>query len=244
MQSNIAIGYARVSTQGQADDGLSLADQEAKIRLYCELNNLELLAIAVEEGVSARCVPISERPAGSRVIAALDQRKADHVVACKLDRLFRNTADAMITVKHWERHKISLHLIDFGGMSLNTSTAIGTVFLTMMAAMAQFFAEQTSELTSSALRRKRDLGERIGATPLGWRYEGGVLRKDPVGQVTRKLARKYAQTHSLRETAEYLEKRGRVTQRGGTKWYPKTVAQIIEPCYLEVSKQKQKVLDD
>ena len=39
-----AIGYIRVSTQGQADEGVSLEAQRAKIRAWCELNDTELAA--------------------------------------------------------------------------------------------------------------------------------------------------------------------------------------------------------
>ena len=40
-----AIGYIRVSTQGQADEGVSLEAQRAKIRAWCELNDAELVAV-------------------------------------------------------------------------------------------------------------------------------------------------------------------------------------------------------
>ena len=36
------IGYARVSTDEQANEGLSLEAQESKIREYCRLYDLEL----------------------------------------------------------------------------------------------------------------------------------------------------------------------------------------------------------
>ena len=39
------IGYIRVSTDGQEQSGLGLEDQEAKVRAYCSLYDLELVAI-------------------------------------------------------------------------------------------------------------------------------------------------------------------------------------------------------
>ncbi|MEO5358745.1 MAG: recombinase family protein, partial [Nitrospirae bacterium YQR-1] len=38
-----AIGYVRVSTIEQATEGISLDNQKAKIRAYCELNGLTLV---------------------------------------------------------------------------------------------------------------------------------------------------------------------------------------------------------
>ena len=36
-----AVGYIRVSTQGQVDDGVSLEAQEAKVKAWAELNGKE-----------------------------------------------------------------------------------------------------------------------------------------------------------------------------------------------------------
>ena len=49
-----AIGYIRVSTEEQAKEGVSLAAQEAKIKAYCELYDLEIGEIIVDAGQSAK----------------------------------------------------------------------------------------------------------------------------------------------------------------------------------------------
>ena len=48
-----AVGYIRVSTQGQADDGVSLEAQRAKLAAYCQLNDGELLEVFADEGSAA-----------------------------------------------------------------------------------------------------------------------------------------------------------------------------------------------
>jgi site-specific DNA recombinase len=40
-----AIGCIRVSTQSQADEGVSLAGQRAKVEAWCNLNDHELVAV-------------------------------------------------------------------------------------------------------------------------------------------------------------------------------------------------------
>ena len=47
-----AIGYIRVSTQGQADEGVSLDAQRAKIEAWCSLNDAELVAVFEDKGLS------------------------------------------------------------------------------------------------------------------------------------------------------------------------------------------------
>ncbi len=47
-----AVGYIRVSTQGQVRDGYSLAYQRDEIMRYCTDNDIELLHIYEDKGIS------------------------------------------------------------------------------------------------------------------------------------------------------------------------------------------------
>ena len=47
-----AVGYIRVSTQGQAEEGVSLDAQKAKIEAWCMANDYELTAIYEDAGIS------------------------------------------------------------------------------------------------------------------------------------------------------------------------------------------------
>lgn len=96
------VGYVRVSTDEQANEGVSLAMQEARIRAYCEMRGLELVAIVADAGVSAY-KPLAEREGGRRVLAMIKSRKAGAIVGLKLDRLFRNCADCLNVVERWDR---------------------------------------------------------------------------------------------------------------------------------------------
>jgi len=58
-----AVGYVRVSTIEQAQEGVSLDAQEARIRAYAEMQHLELVKIVREEGISAT-IALADRPGG------------------------------------------------------------------------------------------------------------------------------------------------------------------------------------
>jgi site-specific DNA recombinase len=45
-----AIGYVRVSTEEQSQQGVSLSNQEQKIRAYCIAKDWELTAVIRDEG--------------------------------------------------------------------------------------------------------------------------------------------------------------------------------------------------
>lgn len=42
-----------------------------------------------------------------------------------LDRLFRDAEDALRQTKAWDKAGIVLHLVDMGGTSMNTASAMG-----------------------------------------------------------------------------------------------------------------------
>jgi hypothetical protein len=62
------------------------------IRLYCQLQGLDLVEIIRERGVTAK-IKLNKRPEGSR-IGKLTAAGVCHIVALKLDRLFRNRGRA------------------------------------------------------------------------------------------------------------------------------------------------------
>jgi len=49
-----AIGYVRVSTAGQADDGVSLDVQRERIAAWCLANGYELGDVFVDAGISGK----------------------------------------------------------------------------------------------------------------------------------------------------------------------------------------------
>ena len=171
---NTAVDYLRVSTDEQVDIGLSLENQEASIRSYCEAVGLELVELVHDAGVSG-VKSLESRQGGARLLAMLAAGSAWHVVGLKLDRLFRDTVDALGTVKAWDVSGIGLHLVDHGGQSINTSSAVGRMFLTMLAGFAEFERGLVRERTSAAMSAKRAHGEVISRPTIGFDRDGAKL---------------------------------------------------------------------
>ena len=85
-----AIGYARVSTDKQADSGVSLEAQQEKIRAMAVVQGSALLDVIVDAGESAKTL---DRPGMARLLALVDARKVDAVIIAKLDRMTRSVKD-------------------------------------------------------------------------------------------------------------------------------------------------------
>jgi DNA invertase Pin-like site-specific DNA recombinase len=221
-----AVGYVRVSTLEQASEGVSLDAQTARIAAYCQLAGLQLVELIREEGISAS-IPLADRPAGQRVIAALRQHKAGHVVAFKLDRLFRDAADALNQTRAWDKGGIALHLVDVGGQTINTAAAMGRMFLTMMAGFAELERNLIAERTAAALQHKKARREVYNHVPLGFDCNAGKLVENPVEQdIIHFIHKRRSEKFSMRKIAECLNELGIRGKQGG-KFYASTVRCIL-----------------
>jgi DNA invertase Pin-like site-specific DNA recombinase len=161
----IAVGYSRVSTELQTESGLGLESQEEKIRNYCQLKGMELRQIYRENCITGT-MPLRYRPEGKKM---WEEKNIDSIVIVRLDRAFRNAVDAMTSAVEFRKRKIALHIIDMGGNSIDTNTAIGELFFNMLAAFAQAEVSLIRERTLAALTIKRKRQEKLGGKePFGY----------------------------------------------------------------------------
>jgi len=226
MTKPAAIAYVRVSTHEQADEGVSLRAQEERIRAYCELAGLDLVGIFREEGVSAS-KPLADRPQGKKLLRALKAKKAQHVLALKLDRLFRSAVDALEVSDSWDKKGVALHCVDQGGASIATNSAMGRFFLTTLAAIAEMERGLIAERTAAALASKKANGETYARTPLGFDAKDGQLVQNRAELRTVARIRKLRDKgKTLAAIADELNSRGVATKRGG-KWHPSTVRYVL-----------------
>lgn len=222
-----AIGYVRVSTEEQAAEGVSLEAQEARVRAYCAMRGLDLVEVVVDAAVSGG-KPLHTREGGARVLRAVERREVAAVVALKLDRLFRDCADCLEVTRQWDRRDVALHLVDIGGQAIDTSSAMGRFFLTVMAGAAEMERNQVRERTVAALAHKRSKGERIGQVPFGFVLgaDGVHLVEEPAEQrVIALVCRLRADGLSIRAIAAVLNDDD-VPARGG-RWHRTSIDRIL-----------------
>ncbi len=219
------IGYIRVSTQEQASEGYSLAAQEAKLRAYAALYDLDLVAIETDAGQSGKTL---DRPALKSALAALRAGTAEALLVAKLDRLTRSVADMARLIDDFfgekATHKAALLSV---ADQIDTRTAGGRLVLNVLVSVAQWERETIAERTKTALDHKRTIGEHVGAKPFGFEIEGTRLVAIPHEQDAITLILDLRdQGRTLREIAAELTTRGIQTKRGG-RWHIQTVKGIL-----------------
>src|SRR6476469_5469229 len=95
-----AVAYVRVSTEKQADFGVSLEAQSEKVRAMAVVQGAELVDLIVDAGESAKSL---NRPGMARLMSLVDTGEVDAVIIAKLDRLTRSVADLAELLKRFER---------------------------------------------------------------------------------------------------------------------------------------------
>ena len=160
------VGYIRVSTDKQADRGVSLDAQAEKIRAMAVVQGGELIDIIVDGGESAKSL---NRPGMTRLLTLVDSGELQAVIVVKLDRLTRSVKDLCTLLERFERRGVALVSV---AESLDTGSAAGRLVLNIMTAVSQWEREAIGERTRDALSHKRGKGERVGNLAFGYRLAG------------------------------------------------------------------------
>lgn len=218
------VAYVRVSTEKQADCGVSLEAQQAKIAGYSQVYGLELVDVIVDAGLSAKTL---DRPGLQRALAMLRAGEAQALLVVKLDRLTRSVRDlGQLVADHFAKEDGPALLSV--SEQIDTRTAAGRLVLNVLGAVSQWEREAIGERTSAALQHMLEQGRFIGGkTPFGYRLVAGQLEDEPQEQLVIEEARILAgRGMSLRTVAAELHRMG-YKSRAGRPFAPVQVARML-----------------
>jgi len=217
------VGYTRVSTDKQGDEGVSLDLQAEKIRGYCQLYNLELVDLIEDSGESAKNL---NRPGIQKAIGMMDQKTVQGIVVYKLDRLTRSILDmGNLIQKYFDRGTRLISVQE----QIDTSSATGKFFLNIMMSFSQYERELIGERTKAAMRHKISKNEHAGEIPFGKRLgpDGIHLEDSPDEQRSMAELRKLRTAgFSIRKIADRLNLGGLPAR--GSRWHATSVANILK----------------
>ena len=164
-----AIGYVRVSTVRQVEEGNSIQSQIDDLRNYANSRGLILHSknIVIDDGTSGG-IPLWDRPNAQRLLKLVESGKYKHLIITKLDRMFRLTSDAIMSIEEMREAGVFLHIINMGGQSLDSSSAIGQFFLTIIASVAQLERGLIAERTKEAMNYLMSNGRKFTRSIYGW----------------------------------------------------------------------------
>ena len=145
------IGYARVSTRPQSTDR-----QEADL-LVAGVRRDDLY---IDQGVSGAR---ASRQQFDRALRALEA--GDTLVITTLDRLGRSTQNMLDLAQELRGRGAGLRVLNLGGGDVNTSTPMGSMLFTVMAAPAQMEHDIKRERIIDSISKRRAAGKDLGGRP-------------------------------------------------------------------------------
>jgi DNA invertase Pin-like site-specific DNA recombinase len=223
------IGYVRVSTERQAQEGISLDAQRSRLRAHCRAQDIALVDIVTDDGYSAKSL---ERPGLRQALRMLEQGKADAIIVVKLDRLTRSVKDLGHLCDTYFREGMPYFLLSVCN-SIDTRSAGGKLILNVLMSVAQWEREAIGERTQEALSELKRQGVRLGGAPYGWRYSDDVdahgrryLVEVPEEQKgIRRICELYEADVYMRDICKMLDAEG-IPARG-PKWHKFTLYRVL-----------------
>ncbi|MCK6447155.1 MAG: recombinase family protein [Planctomycetes bacterium] len=215
------IGYIRVSTEGQVEDGVSLDAQREKIEAWAKLHDETEIVIYKDAGISG--ASMDQRPGLQDALREACKRRAALVVY-SLSRLARSTRDTLSISDRLAKSGAELVSLS---ERIDTTSASGKMVFRLLAVLAEFERDQISERTRAAMAHMRRSGRRISRfAPYGWDFDGVgetlVANLDEQRVVVRMVELR-AQGRSFQAIADQLNDESVPTKQGVHKWSAKVV---------------------
>lgn len=225
-----AVGYIRVSTAMQVQDGFSLDSQEAKIYRECGNRNLFCKGLFIDKGISGGST--NKRLGLQEMLNGLV--KGDWIITASVSRLARDTVDLLSISKKIEDMGCHLVVID---LNLDLTTPSGKLILTLMGSQAQFERELTSERVKTVMSHLKERGMLRTKPIYGWKLNPNRGENEPMHirdeheQVTIKKIRAIRNIHPKAKITEFtriVNESKLPPPRKAKTWYHGTLKDIMK----------------
>ena len=232
MDEKIVTGiYVRVSTEDQAKDGFSIHAQKQKLTKYAEANDWDIFDYYVDDGISGK--NLDGRPQVIRLLKDVEEGKINNVLIYKLDRLTRSVRDLIYLIELFEKHSCTFNSQT---EKIDTSNAVGRMFVKIIGIFAEFERENLAERVSFGYEQKTREGNYTNTNGV-YGYDYVVKdKKLVVNEYEKELVNKifdlYIDGISYFKIAQKLNNENIKTKRGG-RWAASTIQSIINnPLYV------------
>lgn len=210
--------YCRVSTMEQANEGFSIAEQEKKLRGFCDINDWNIQGIYVDAGYSGAK---RDRPELNRMLKNLN--KFDLVLVYKLDRLTRNVRDLLDILDILEKSEVAFRSAT---EVYDTSNAMGRLFVTLVGAMAEW--ERTTIQERTLMGRRAAASKGLAKTTPIFCYdrEGDKFVPNEYAKVLRFAVDEVKKGTSIREITRRLND-SKIPSPQGKIWHKSVINRAL-----------------
>jgi site-specific DNA recombinase len=228
--------YVRVSTTEQALEGYSISAQKERLLAYCTAQGWNNTKLYVDEGVSAKN---DNRPELQKMLNDVGEGKISNILVYRLDRFTRKVKDLHKMLEFLEKHNCAF---TSATEPYDTSSAMGKLFITIVAALAEWETDNLSERVKMALEKKVADGERVGGIPFGFDLnEDEKLVANDKAEVILDIINNIKNGMSVHAVAKYLNQ----TNNDKPFWHQNTIMRILNnPALYGATRWNDKVYED
>lgn len=224
------VGYIRVSTDRQADEGLGPDVQEREIRKWAGVHRHQIVELCRDEGKGGS-QGLESRIGLGQAMENLRERTATGLVVFRLDRLARDMVlQEQLLAGIWQ----------LGAEAFSTSPSEGSylsedpddpsrkLIRQVLGAVAEYERGMISlRLRLGRVRKAEKGGYAYGSPPFGYRAEGKALIEDSQeAKAMYRMTELRRNGRSLHAICSELQQEGLGAKRGG-RWHPTTVARVL-----------------
>ncbi|MDG5787809.1 recombinase family protein [Evansella sp. AB-P1] len=215
--------YIRVSTEEQVKEGFSIPAQRERLRAFCQSQGWEIVEEYIEEGKSAKDL---ERPNLKKLLKDIKRKEIDIVLVYRLDRLTRSVLDLYQLLKTFDKNNVAFKSAT---EVYDTSTAMGRLFITLVAALAQWERENLAERVKFGIEQMIDEGKKPGGhSPYGYYFDKDfnctIIEKEL--DIVNKIFNWYIEGFGYRSIAKRLNNMG-IKPRLAKEWNHNSIRDIL-----------------
>lgn len=208
--------------------------------IYSEQNDIEIV-IFEDEGFSGKN---TDRPAFKKMMHMIKMKELDAVIVYQLNRLGRKVKDILETIDIFKEHKCALHSVT---EKIDTSSPMGTMFLTILASISQFERDDMIQrITDNMYLLARDGRWLGGQAPLGFNhirecfidghgktryYSSLVMNEEEISKVIQ-MYELYLEFESVSRVHKYLLRNKVTGKKGGYINKSSILSVLVNPCYV------------
>lgn len=220
--------YVRVSTEEQVD-GFSINAQIDKLMKYSDSCDWEVIDFYIDEGISGK--NLCDRSEVKRLIDDVCNHRINNVLVYKLDRITRSVKDLIYLIELFDKYNCT-----FNSMTekIDTSNAVGRMFIKIIGIFAEFERENLAERVSMGYEQKTREGNYTNCNGVyGYDYvDGKLIVNYNESIVVKNIFNSFLNGESMLRIAKRLESNFVPTKRGG-KWRTSTIKSILtNPLYI------------
>lgn len=209
--------YVRVSTDEQAKEGVSIAEQKERLQAYATSQGWREYEFYIDDGYSAKD---TNRPAFQRMVTDVQNGRIQAVVTTKIDRLTRRLLDLLQFTDFLDENEC---VYKSSSEAFDTSTAAGRMVLQLLGVFAEFERERIAERVKDNMQHLAHQGKPISRPCFGYDLiDKQLVINEEEAKWVRKIAEMYIEGYGPFQLAKLLNKEKVLTKNRG-QWSAKAI---------------------